>query len=70
MVSISESVIDHIIPISLAQNVKEIIELNSLSNLRLICKSCNQLKGTLLKFDQAILPDFAQFYIERAQREE
>ena len=37
--------IDHIKPISLATNKKEIIKLNELENLRLICSECNLKKG-------------------------
>ena len=35
---------DHIIPICLASTRKEILYLNRLKNIRLICKKCNQEK--------------------------
>jgi len=36
--------IDHIIPISLAKTENDVIRLNQLNNLRLICKNCNRNK--------------------------
>ena len=37
--------IDHIIPISLAETISEVLQYNLLGNLRLICINCNQEKG-------------------------
>lgn len=37
----SSSHLDHIIPISVAKTMEDIIRLNQLSNLRLICRTCN-----------------------------
>lgn len=44
-VSLQTSHIDHIIPISMATTEEEIIFLNQLKNLRLICAKCNMKKG-------------------------
>lgn len=41
--------LDHIIPISLAKTEQEIIYLNQLDNLRLICKNCNQEKRDIVE---------------------
>ena len=57
--------IDHILPVSLAKTEEEIIQLNHFSNLRLICAECNLEKWNKLEFDDAILPDFANFYINK-----
>ncbi len=43
-VILENSHIDHIKPISLASSLEEIIELNQLRNLRLICATCNHKK--------------------------
>ena len=42
---LENSSIDHIKPLSLAKTEGEIIELNQLSNLRLVCRPCNSKKG-------------------------
>ena len=65
IITLANSHIDHIIPISWARNEEEIIQLNQLSNLRLICKECNNDKHDHLDFDSATLPEFADFYINR-----
>lgn len=44
-ISLCNGEIDHIKPISLASSLEEIIELNQLYNLRLICIICNRKKG-------------------------
>ena len=44
IISINNSEIDHIIPICMSKTRKDVIRLNQLSNLRLICKSCNREK--------------------------
>ena len=49
------SVIDHIIPIRLAETEQDIVELFHYSNLRLIDKSCNESKNGLLDFDNAVV---------------
>lgn len=45
---LGETSIDHIIPICTAKTELEIISLNQLSNLRLIHKVCNSIKGSKL----------------------
>lgn len=40
--------IDHIVPVSIANGIQDIFELNQINNLRLICKSCNSRKGSKL----------------------
>lgn len=44
-IALDNSHIDHVKPTSLAKTEQEIIELNQLSNLRLICSTCNIKKG-------------------------
>lgn len=41
IVKLDNSNIDHIVPVCVASSETDIINLNQLSNLRLICKSCN-----------------------------
>ncbi len=41
--------IDHIYPISKAKNRDEVIKLNQLDNLRLLCKTCNVRKGNKIE---------------------
>ncbi len=43
--------IDHIIPISTAKTEEDVIRLNQLNNLRLICPECNMKKGAKLLCD-------------------
>jgi len=62
----NNSHIDHILPISLAKTKEEIIQFNQLNNLRLVCELCNVKKNNKLDFDNATLPEFADFYINRA----
>lgn len=40
--SLENSEIDHIVPLCTVETLGEIVELNRLENLRLICKPCNQ----------------------------
>lgn len=47
ILTIHNSDIDHIIPISLAITKEEILQLNQRANLRLICSKCNNIKGVL-----------------------
>lgn len=48
-INIHNSHIDHILPISLGKNKAEIIELNQIKNLRLICVECNLKKSNKLE---------------------
>ena len=57
--------IDHIIAISLAVSIDEIIQLNQLEYLRLLCSKCNQEKHDRPDFDNAILPSFAHLYLSK-----
>jgi len=66
----NNSEIDHIIPKSLAEDLEEVIELNHWTNIRIICRECNQDKGSSLDSDNATLPKFAEFYIQRELRVE
>jgi 5-methylcytosine-specific restriction endonuclease McrA len=43
-VTLDNSAIDHIIPLCSAKSREDIINLNQLSNLRLICRHCNAVK--------------------------
>ena len=67
-ITTNNSHIDHIIPMSLAKTEKELIQLNQLENLRLICSQCNLTKSDKLDFDNAILPKIAHFYINRSKQ--
>lgn len=51
LVTIKDSHIDHIIPISQATTIEDVVRLNQISNLRLICPLCNMKKGDRLDFD-------------------
>lgn len=41
--------IDHIIPVTLSRTKEDVIKLNQLINLRLLCRNCNRRKGYLDK---------------------
>lgn len=43
-ITLTNSVIDHIVPICSATSKEEIVKLNQLDNLRLICRHCNAVK--------------------------
>ena len=62
--------IDHIIPISTATNEDEILELNQLCNLQLLCAPCNVKKSDNLEFGNTVLPPFAELYIDRKKNEQ
>jgi len=51
---------DHILPLSLAQTKEEIIYLNQLHNLRLICKTCNLKKRDNIEHPK-LLENFYQY---------
>ena len=48
LMSLTETSIDHIIPICTAKTEAEVISLNQLPNLRLVHKVCNSMKGSKL----------------------
>lgn len=45
LVTMATAHIDHIVPLSSARSEKDVIKLNALSNLRLLCGSCNLRKS-------------------------
>jgi 5-methylcytosine-specific restriction endonuclease McrA len=48
-IDLTNSHIDHILPLAGCQSNEDVIRLNQLTNLRLICRTCNQAKGYRLE---------------------
>ncbi len=67
IITINNSQIDHIKPVSMAKTELDVIWLNQLSNLRLICTKCNREKSDHLEFSPPDLSNISFMVKEFSQ---